>query len=66
MGVGCSTDRSGMCLAGGISLAAGAITTAGAIGFLMLPALAKINVRPLFGGEGMIVGLTPTGVVGSF
>jgi hypothetical protein len=57
MGVGCSTDRSTMCLAGGLSLGAGALATAGSIAFLLLPSLSSVKVQPLFGGEtGMILG----------
>lgn len=61
--LGCSTDSSGMCTGGLISMGAGAVGGAGAL-WLLLDALPKAEVVPANGGVRLFAG--PGGVAGRF
>ena len=64
--VGCSDDeKKDMCKAGLISGGAGLLVVIPSI-FIILDALPKVHVRPIFGGPDAEVSLGPTGVYGRF
>ena len=64
--VGCSTDSSGMCTGGQISLGVGSLVVAGSI-FLMTKAMANLTVRPIFdSGAGPTVSVGPGSIFGTF